>query len=74
MSFPGLDSAVQRGFRDLEGPAYLRNRVSFLIEVKGNAELFLGKGFRSTAFLSSGAGCNKSCLGSFPNEVSLKFR
>ncbi len=36
VSFPSFDSPVQRGFGDLEGPAYLRYGVALLIEISGN--------------------------------------
>jgi hypothetical protein len=75
LSFPGLDIAVQRGSGDLEGLANLRNRVSLIaVERLGNTESFAGEGFGSAAFPPSGSGRHKSCLGSLPNQVSLKLR
>jgi hypothetical protein len=38
-TFCGVDMPVQRDFGDLERPAYLRNRVSLLIERLGKTEL-----------------------------------
>jgi hypothetical protein len=56
MTFPSLNEAVQRGFGDLESPANFRNRVSFLIEILGNTQLFPDKGFGSAALFPSVTG------------------
>jgi hypothetical protein len=56
VSIPGLERPVQRGFGDVQRPAYFGDRVPFLIEVTGNAELSCGEGFGSAASSSSGAG------------------
>jgi hypothetical protein len=45
--FLGLDRAVQRGSGDLERPANLRNRMSVIVEILGNSELFAGESFGS---------------------------
>jgi hypothetical protein len=68
------ENPVQRGFGDLECPANLCNRVSFLIEITGNTQLFPGEGFWSAAFSSSRSGSNQACLCSLFDQVSLKLR
>jgi hypothetical protein len=73
VSWFGLNSTVQRGFGDLECPAYLRNRVVLLVEILGNTELLAGKGFGSVASFPSGSGCHKTCCCSLPDKVSFKL-
>jgi hypothetical protein len=72
--FPHFYRAVKRGSGYLERPANVRNRVSFFIEIKGNAELSTGKGFRSPAFPSSGSRSCEARGCPLPYEVSLKLR
>jgi hypothetical protein len=69
VSFPGLDRPVQRGSRDLERPANLRNGVSLLVEIPGNFKLFPGEGFRSAAYSSSLWQLSVLLRFSFPNVV-----
>jgi hypothetical protein len=75
VSFPCLESAVQRGSGYLEGTANFRNRVcGVIIEGLGNTELSAGKGVGSPACPSSCSCCGQTGCCSFPNEVSLKLR
>ena len=73
VALPGCESPVQCGFGDFEGSANFRDRVSLLVEILGNTELFASEGFGSTALASSGSGCHKTCCCSFPDQVSLKL-
>jgi hypothetical protein len=72
--FARLERAVQRGFRDLQSPANLRNRV-FRIIIQGlsNTQLLSSEGFWSATSSSSGTGSDKACLCPLPNEVSFKL-
>jgi hypothetical protein len=48
--------------------------VSLLVEILGNTTLFPGESFGSAAYSSSFSGSTQSCVGSFPDQVSLKLR
>ena len=48
--------------------------MPLLVEIPGNTELFRTQGFGSAAFAHSISGSSQPCLGSFPDQVSLKFR
>ena len=74
MPFPCLDRAVQGGFGYLERPAYLRNRVPFLIEISGNTCLFASQRFWPAADSSPLSGSYQSCVCPLPDKISLKFR
>ena len=74
VSAPSLESAVQRGFGDLEGPANLYNRMSFLVEIPGNTQLPYVEGVGSAAPLASGSGSGQASLCPLPDQVSLKLR
>ena len=70
-----LERPVQRGSTYFEGTAYLRNGVLLAgIERLSNTKLSRGEDAWSAASSSSFSGCYKPCLGSLPNEVSLKLR
>jgi hypothetical protein len=71
--FPGIDIPIQRGFRDLERLANLRNQVVLLVELLGNTALFSGESFGSAAFPSSCAGCYQACGCPLLDQVSLKL-
>jgi hypothetical protein len=53
--------------------ANFRNRVSFLIEILGNTQLFAGEGFGSAAFASSFSGNSKASLRPLSDQGSLKL-
>jgi hypothetical protein len=69
--FARLERAVQRGFRDLQSPANLRNRV-FRIIIQGlsNTQLLSSEGFWSATSSSSGTGSDKACLCPIPDQFS----
>jgi hypothetical protein len=70
--FPRMDIAVQRGSGYLEHPLNFHNRVSLILEILGNTQLFSGEGFGSAASSPSGSRSCQACLGSLPNQVSFK--
>jgi hypothetical protein len=75
VSFPGLDRAVQRGSGDFEGLTNLHNRALRIVkECLGNGSLPCCQGIWPTASFASGSGSSKPCLGSLPDQVSLKLR
>jgi hypothetical protein len=75
VSLPTLESAVQRGSRDLEGLTNLGNRVLLIgIECLGNASLPCCQCIGSATFSPSGTGCHQSCGCSLPDNTPLKLR